>query len=509
MNTPIECDILLILEGTYPYIKGGVSSWVHQIITGLRHWRFGGVFLGSRPEDYAGLQYTLPDNFISLREYYLFHEGYAKAPLRPPRVHANAETRYADLHALLDQGESSPFDPDALLEQDSDLREQAFLHSEASWNYITQCYETSASEPSFLDYFWTVRNLHKPLWTLAMAARELPQSRLIFSPSTGYAGLLGVFGAEHQNRPFILMEHGIYTKERRIDLMKAEWIADTRNPLLRDPTEVSYLREMWVRFFETLGRQAYARADPIISLFELARQQQIRDGADPGRTRIIPNGVDVAGLASLRRPLGQPPPKVVGLLGRVVPIKDIKTFIRAVHRLRERVPDVEAWIIGPEDEDPDYSRECHDLARALELGDALRFLGFQRIHDILPKVGLLVLSSISEGLPLSVLEGFAAGLPSVTTNVGACSELIYGRESEPEDRALGAAGAVVGLADHEALADRCSELLDNPGRYFAAAQAAIARVERYYDRPRMLSTFDRLFAEYIKKDGGEAERWPA
>lgn len=509
MKEHSECDILLLLEGTYPYIKGGVSSWVHQLISGLPHWRFGGVFLGSRPQDYSGMQYPLPENLIYLQEHYLFDEGYKKAPLLPPRLHATAETLYADLHAKLDRGENSPFDTDALLDPHSDLREQAFLHGRASWNYITECYERSASEPSFLDYFWTVRNLHKPLWTLAKAGRELPRSRLIFSPSTGYAGLLGVFGSARQKRPFVLMEHGIYTKERRIDLMKADWIADTRNPLLRDPTEVSHLREMWVRFFEALGRQAYAQAETIISLFEMARQQQIRDGANPEHTRIIPNGVDVAGLAPLRRPKDHPPPKVVGLLGRVVPIKDIKTFIRAAHRLRERIPGVEAWIIGPEDEDPDYSRECHDLAQALGLGDSLRFLGFQKIQDILPKLGLLVLSSISEGLPLSVLEGFAAGLPSVTTDVGACSELIYGRENDPEDRALGAAGAVVGLADHEALADHCAELLENQEYYVSSVQAAIARVERYYDRRQMLSTFDGLFAQHIGEAAKEADQWPA
>ncbi|APZ43397.1 GT4 family glycosyltransferase PelF [Acidihalobacter ferrooxydans] len=497
MNNETDCDILLLLEGTYPYIKGGVSSWVHQIVSGLPHWRFGGVFIGSRRQDYAEIQYQLPANFVTLSEHYLFDETPGSTPLRPPRLPADAQASYVRLHESLRRGESGAFDPEALLEPGSALREAAFLHGDAAWRYITQCYETGASEPSFLDYFWTVRNLHKPLWTLAEAARTLPRTRLLFSPSTGYAGLLGVFGAQRQECPLVLMEHGIYTKERRIDLMNADWIADTRNPLLRDPTEVSHLREMWVRFFEALGRQAYARADPIVSLFGKARQQQIHDGADPQRTRIIPNGVDVAGLRALRRPTQDAPPAVIGLLGRVVPIKDIKTFIRAAHRLRERLPEAQAWIIGPEDEDPEYSRECHDLARALDLGDALQFLGFQRIHDILPKIGVLVLSSISEGLPLSVLEGFSAGLPSVTTDVGACSELIYGREGDAADRALGAAGAVVGLADHEALAERCAELLEDQAHYAAAVRAATARVERYYDRPTMLDTFDALFAQKL------------
>ncbi|WP_446526926.1 GT4 family glycosyltransferase PelF, partial [Photobacterium swingsii] len=88
---------------------------------------------------------------------------------------------------------------------------------------------------------------------------------------------------------------------------------------------------------------------------------------------------------------------------------------------------------------------CHSLAESLGLGDRIKFLGFQKIDDILPKVGVLVLSSISEALPLVVLEGFAAGVPSVTTDVGSCRQLLFGLEGD--DAALGAAGAVVRIAD--------------------------------------------------------------
>jgi glycosyltransferase involved in cell wall biosynthesis len=495
---PMECDVALLLEGTYPYIKGGVSSWVHQLVTGLPQWRFGAVFLGSRAQDYRGLQYPLPDNMPVLQTLYLFEES-ERPPVKPPRLPPGTTERYVCLHESLRAGEADVLDFAGHLEAGDPLSEDAFLYGEPAWDYITSAYEANATEPSFVDYFWTVRNLHRPIWALARAARRLPRARLFLSPSTGFAGLLGVLGAQAQQRPLVLMEHGIYTKERRVDLMNADWINDARNPLQHDPTEVSHLRELWIRFFEVLGGLAYRHADPIISLFETARQQQIRDGAEAARTRIIPNGVDVERLARLRRPAGAAPPQVICLLGRVVRIKDIKTFIRAAHALRQQLPDAEAWIVGPEDEDPEYSRECRELAQALGLGEALRFFGFRRIEEILPEVGLLVLSSISEGLPLSVLEGFAAGLPCVTTDVGACPELVYGRAEE--DRALGAAGAVVGLADHEALARACAALLQDRTAYAQAADAAIRRVERCYGQRQMIETFDRLFAERIGAEG--------
>ncbi len=499
-TTTTECDIALLLEGTYPYIKGGVSSWVHQLVSGLPQWRFGAVFLGSRPQDYRGLQYELPGNLPVLQTLYLFEEAERRV-VKPPRLPPDTTNLYARLHESLRAGKVDVLDFGAHLEAGDPLSEDAFLYGEPAWNYITAAYEANATEPSFVDYFWTVRNLHRPIWALARAARALPRARLFLSPSTGFAGLLGVLGSQAQRRPLVLMEHGIYTKERRVDLMNADWINDARSPLQHDPTEVSHLRELWIRFFEVLGGLAYRHSDPIISLFETARQQQIRDGADPARTRIIPNGVDVERLGRLRRPAGSAPPPVICLLGRVVHIKDIKTFIRAAHALRQHLPDAEAWIVGPQDEDPEYSRECRELAQALGLGDALRFFGFRRIEEILPEVGVLVLSSISEGLPLSVLEGFAAGLPCVTTDVGACAELVYGRGDD--DRALGAAGAVVGLADHEALARECAGLLGDPVAYGRASQAAIRRVESHYDQRQMIDTFDQLFAGRI---GAEVAR---
>ncbi len=122
--------------------------------------------------------------------------------------------------------------------------------------------------------------------------------------STGYAGFLGALLQRQRGCPFILTEHGIYTKERKIDLAHAAWIKDGRRRGRRSGGAASariwYLRQLWIRFFEGLGRAAYATARPIVSLYEGNRERQIEDGAAPERTRVIPNGIDVARFAALR-----------------------------------------------------------------------------------------------------------------------------------------------------------------------------------------------------------------
>ena len=68
------------------------------------------------------------------------------------------------------------------------------------------------------------------------------------------------------------------------------------------------------------------------------------------------------------------------------------------------------------------------------------FLGSQNILKVLDQLDVMILTSLSEGLPLVILEAFSAGIPVVATDVGACRELIHGRT--PEDQALGPAGII-------------------------------------------------------------------
>lgn len=498
MNDHARIDVLMLLEGTYPYIKGGVSSWVHEIISGLPELRFGAVFLGSRQHDYRGIQYALPENLVHLESHYLFdHDGpVAEAPSkRVWEAAPTVEKAIADYHDTLETRSPEVPSQAVLSDPDSPLGQGAFFDSENAWHYLCKRYDESAQADSFVDYFWTVRSIHAPLWLLGNIQTALPAARMVFAPSTGYAGLLGAMCANERGMPFVLMEHGLYTRERRIDMLNADWIRDRRNFLQTHQAEISHLRNLWVRFFQTVARQSYARAHPVISLFERARQQQVSDGAEAERTRIIPNGVDIERFARLRRPLDAPVPPVMALIGRVVPIKDIKNFIRAAAVARQQLSALQAWIVGPEDEDPDYALECRELVQSLGIEDTVQFLGFQRVDEILPKIGVLVLSSVSEGLPLSVLEGFAAGIPAVTTDVGACREMIEGGPADNDVE--GAAGAVVGLADPGAMAARVVELLGDEPRYRAAVATATARVERRYDRRQMLATFDTLFREAI------------
>lgn len=496
----MKTDITLLLEGTYPFIRGGVSSWVHQIITGLPDYSFSLVFLGGDPAHYGEQQYRLPENVKHLECHYLMD---TRAPHKPTARRGNAEA-FRHQRALHDKFRAgTPVPPDVLHEVFRSLgtrkgiSHEDFLYSEESWAMIGDSYQKFCTEPSFVDYFWTIRIMHSPLFQLSDIARKLPDTGMVHSISTGYAGLLGAMVSEQRGIPFALSEHGIYTKERKIDLSQAEWIRDPSDQVSANINDqLGYIRRLWIRFFEALGRLTYQQADPIVSLYRGNRDRQLADGAEPERTRIIPNGIDPTRFEAARAARPEAIPKVLGLVGRVVPIKDIKTFIRAMRSVCEVVPDAEGWIVGPEDEDPVYVSECRELVESLGLEGQVRFLGFQNVNDILPKLGLMVLTSISEALPLVILEAHAAGLPCLATDVGACRELLEGMS--PEDQALGRSGSVVPIADPEATAREAIRLLLDERLWYQAQKAGLERVQRYYTLESMYGAYREVYDEALR-----------
>ena len=485
-------DIGLLLEGTFPYVAGGVSSWVNQIIRGFPELTFALVFIGSREEDYGEPKYALPANVVHLETHYLYSKqsgppvtsiaGDAEVFARVEKVH-----EYFRAPKAYPQGIGLFRDLVTEFSAGGRLGHDDFLYSRRSWDYIRSQYREFCTDPSFVDYFWTVRTMHQPIWRLARIADNFIPVRAYHSVSTGYAGFLGALLKQRTRRPLILSEHGIYTKERKIDLFHAQWIADNRNVFQRDAADISYFRQLWIRFFEALGKICYDSCDSIVALYEANRRRQIADGADPAKTQNIPNGIDIARFEPLRRMRPAAPPPVLCLIGRVVPIKDVKTFVRAMRTIVNRLPQAQAWIAGPEDEDPAYAEECRSLAAGLGLADKVEFLGFRQLTEILPQVGLVVLSSISEALPLVLLEGYAAGVPAVATDVGSCRQLVYGLDDE--DRALGASGRVIGIADPQALANAALELLTDHDAWRAASEAAIRRVESHYTQEHMFARY--------------------
>jgi glycosyltransferase involved in cell wall biosynthesis len=186
----------------------------------------------------------------------------------------------------------------------------------------------------------------------------------------------------------------------------------------------------------------------------------------------------------------------VGLVGRVVPIKDVRTFISACRTAARRLPPggLRVSIIGPEDEDRDYARSCRDMVRLLGLSDVVEFTGRVDCRPYYERLDAVVLTSLSEGQPLSVLEALACGIPVVAPDVGSCRELLEG--AGDEDRRIGPAGLVTRPVDPDGTAEAMLRLAADPALRARMAEAGRRRVRRFYRleqvRARYLDLYRRV-----------------
>jgi glycosyltransferase involved in cell wall biosynthesis len=485
-----ECDVCLVVEGCYPYVPGGVSAWIDWLIRSQPATTFAIVSLWPRPVATAP-RYALPDNVTALHHLYLqdFGRRPARSKLAGEAVNQLAET----LGDMVTQGGVSALAAVAgqLAELGARRDLEAVFNSPSAWRMVERMYARDMPYSSFLHYFWAWRALLGGLFaTLEMA---LPRARVYHTIATGYAGLLAARARLETGRPMLLTEHGIYTNERRIELLMADWIADNvdKGHALADSR--ADLRDLWVRAFEAYARTCYEAADEVVTLFEENQRAERRLGADPAKLRIIANGIDVARFAELPRATRDRRP-TIALIGRVVPIKDVKTFISAADLLRREVPDLRALVMGATDEDPVYAEECRALVRDLGLEGVVELTGNVDVRQRLGEVHVAVLTSLSESQPLVLLEAGAAGIPFVATDVGSCREIIYGRSDETPR--LGAGGAVAGLVDPAGVAEAVGCLLADEARRQAAGRALEQRVRTYYSAERAASAYTDLYARW-------------
>lgn len=487
-------DVCLLLEGTYPYVAGGVSTWVYELIKRLDDISFSVIYLGPHRLATRKMHYDIPENVVEFRELYLFDYQLNKERTK--------KKSREDIEAVLNfflqmrKGNTALFSDMARIfgnRHERSLSLYDLAHSQTGWELVRRLYAAEDEDISFIDYFWTWRFLFLPFFSLLRV--ELPPARLYHSISTGYAGTLGVLAKLQHRRPFMLTEHGIYTRERKIEISKADWIYSKSAREMRVTHKPDFFREWWISLFSFLSRLTYEWTDEIITLYEGNRRVQIEEGAAPEKTRVIPNGIDFRSLAGLQRePRGAN--FRIGFVGRVVPIKDVKTFIKACRKIYEELRNVEIFVIGPTDEDESYYRECLYLVEMEGLRDVIRFTGKAKMAEFYPKLDVVVLTSISEAQPIVVLEAAACGIPCVTTDVGACRELLYGRI--PEDRALGPSGEVTPICDPNATATGVIRILKDPDLYERMGIAGKKRAEKFYQIDDLIADYHMLYNRYIE-----------
>lgn len=465
--------ICIVAEGCYPYVVGGVSGWIHSMIKAFPNLEFCVLAIISNRSQSGKFLYELPENLTEVYEVYLDDFDWGTKKRNGKRTKLD-EKQYNALRSII---LNQKVDWDVLFDmfQNDSLSVDDLLMGADFLKVVKEVYNTKYSQMVFSDFLWTVRSIYLPLFLVLKS--KLPKADIYHCVATGYAGVLGSMAKYFYNAGLIVSEHGIYTREREEELLKATWVAGV-------------YKNIWIEQFRKMSKLAYDRADVVTSLFAHAQSLQIGLGCPKEKLMITPNGIDVERFADIPGKRDEDEKYVnIGAVLRVTPIKDVKTLIRAFSFAKEKVPNLKLWIMGPLDEDEEYAQECFELVEQQRIPDVV-FLGRVNVLEYLGRMDFTILTSISEGQPLTILESYAAHKPTIATDVGNCRELIFGNGD-----GYGTAGILTHIMNVTEISAAMVEMAENPKMRKEMGECGYNRVINRYLLSQMRETYRDLYKE--------------
>ncbi len=300
----------------------------------------------------------------------------------------------------------------------------------------------------------------------------------------------------HKRRAFdvmLLLRLRAWIKRERIDLVHCRSLqgilyGGLAATLARVPFVCNVEGENTLRMQRAVPilRWSAKRSRAMIVVSESLKRSACRvTGVAPERLTVVYNGVDLDKFNTHHSnsdvlPVLRKGGAHAGCVGRLHPVKDHACLFRAIDHVRQFVPNVHLSLIG----DGPLRRELSDLQSDLGLRDHISFLG-QRddVARLLPQFDVFVLSSLSEGISIALLEAMAAGLPVVATNVGGNPEVVQ----------HGVTGLLVPPQDSRALADALLQVLSDPEARQAMGRKGRERVEAHFSLSAMARHYGQIY----------------
>jgi polysaccharide biosynthesis protein PelF len=461
-------------EGTYPYAVGGVSSWCDLLIGGLPEfdWQILPIMAGERGQSTI---YELPAHAAVVGRIELWSEQLPRRRWSIRRDRREKEGLPANLvRALIGWGGSYDALLDALVwcRRRPDAVRGAFRGAHAWETFlgalqdVLEEHHPDAGPAPQLDAVEAARLYQTIYWIARAAGVATPRTDLLHVTAAGWAVIPALVHKRLFGTDMLLTEHGVYVREA--------YLAAARSPSSQGE------RFLTSRLARGLSRAAYAAADCVAPVTEANAAWERGLGVDPAKIRVIQNGIDAP--PSYTDPPGNL--KVVSV-GRIDPLKDVQTMLRVAAEVSRRLPGARFEYWGPPTKGQEaYARACEELARRLGVEDCFFFMGrTTKPLDVVRDADVVLMTSISEGLPMSILEAMAQARPVVATAVGGVPEVLRG------------CGVVLPPGDVHALATGVATLLRDPQLAARLGQRGFARVHRLYTRAACVQGYHNLLSE--------------
>jgi polysaccharide biosynthesis protein PelF len=476
-------SVLLTTEGTYPFHKGGVSTWCHALTRQLSEVDFTILAVAMHP--YLERSYELAPNVRELITVPLWgtedpaeYGWHASAAdflrNRWQTTSAVVTRRFVPLYErFLTETMAPRSQPAAVV--DTVVRMHEYF---AGFDYYT-----SMTAPEVWETFVSVvtraaaADADQPVpslgelaesWRLLMRlltvlAAPIPPTDLTHSAAAAFCGLPCVVAKVRAGTPYILTEHGAYLREQYLNLGRS--------------IRSAFVRWFLLRVIAAVVDVNYAYADLLTPVCRFNTRWERWRGVEEERIQVIYNGVDPArfspadeGTARAERPL-------VVNLGLIFPLKGQLDLIEAASHVRQSVPDVEFRFYGSPS-DAKYYAECQSRIKQLELERTVVFAGSTKEPwEAYRRADVVATASISEGFPYALIESMLSGAAIAATDVGGVRE------------ALGSAGMLVPPCDPPSMAKAITALLSSQAERRRLGEMARARALQYFTEDKFVHQY--------------------
>ncbi|MFD4480724.1 DUF3492 domain-containing protein [Streptomyces sp. NPDC058471] len=510
----------LLTEGGYPYVSGDARLWCDRLVRGLGQHEFDIYALSRSARQEAQGWIELPPQVNRVRTAPLwtvdgdgvaFGAGYGRRARRRfaecfgelaavvcdsgAASAAGAARESGDADALADRFGSALYGLAELARDQGGL--VAALRSEAA----VRALEGACRAPSALRGARTARvsDLLVVAGLLERALRPLSLDwygddglgavDLCHATSGGPAAIPGLLAQHFSGVPLLVTEYGVQ--------LRAHYLA-TGDEALSAPA-----RALLTSFHGRLAAEVYGKATIITPGNTHARRWQERCGAERAKLRTVYPGMEASRFAEVGEREDPGDPDTLLWVGRIEPAKDLISLLHSFAEIRKEEPKARLRIVGAPAEGAEataYLAHCRALAAQLfpdeaegvhAVGDnpvSFEEIGTPDVPDLADAYAagsVVVLSSVVEGFPISLVEAMFCGRATVSTDVGAVVEVI------------GGTGLVVPPRNPRALAEACVALLRDAGRRDRLGAAARARALELFTVEQNTEAFRAIYLEIV------------
>lgn len=432
--------VLFETEGSYPYSGGGVSTWAHILCSGLED-KIDFHILAITGNPFVETRYKLPKNIKKIIHVPLWGveepvEYYDSERPFSFQIHKKARTTktivlkqfmpifmdfvdilfnpFQDVKKISDviYGMWKYFD---VYDYKKTMREPG-LWTEFK-NALINEYKDSENNPEIgeapkvFDITFGMRWLYHFMMPLAVPISS--KVDITHSTLAGFPALASIAAKYEYGIPSMVTDHGVYIRERLINIGRADMPFFSKRLLVNLSTLVT--------------RAVYYTSDQISPVTTANKKWEQKFEANEENILPIYNGVDTDVFKPTPKPGHTADRPTVIAVAQVFPLKDIETMIRTADLVRKEIPEVQFIVYGSLDVDPEYVATCRALIKELDLEKTFTFGGFHNQPSMIFNEGdLSILTSISEGFPYTVIESMSCGRPVVATDVGGIKDALEG-----------------------------------------------------------------------------------